>query len=436
MVDKIRSLLESNPEIHAWKLVHKYTRSDQLYLSFNDREAERCSHTASTQVTLFTRHRNTKGQYLQGSTFFEVPENDSRLEQRIDNAIARSRLQNNEPYDLTPSGLTYPEFNDADSEICQNPEKVLKQLETRLHDRAASYAKLSIPSSEFFLTYEKQRFLNSNGIDVDAERTKILWDIVLLYRLNGEESEFWNIFSRQGLSYFHLESDFEDFVTYAEDATHTAIPKSGKCPVIITGDALHILFQYFIFHSAASSRYNNAALFKPGAPVLKNAPAGDPLTMFSNPQHPGGSASYRFDGDALPGKRIPIIENGVLRQYWATKQYADYLGIEPTGDFGNIEISSGSTPWNDLIKATDRVILVVQFSTFDPQPIAGDFMGEIRVGYEYRANGEVIPLRGGSISGNVAVSMENCRFSKEMATFDHYYGPRGVRFESIQVAGE
>ena len=110
--------------------------------------------------------------------------------------------------------------------------------------------------------------------------------------------------------------------------------------------------------------------------------------------------------------------------------------LNPPVVSGNLEIPPGSKSWNELLREHDRTILVVQFSTFDPQPVSGDFLGEIRVGYEYRADGAVIPLRGGSVSGNVSKGMLDCYFSKEMETFNGYFGPRGIRMESAQVAGK
>ena len=263
-----------------------------------------------------------------------------------------------------------------------------------------------------------------------------MWDVVLFHKNGNGDAEFWTIFYKTGGHHFDPEADFRRFAGHAMDAARTEIPRSGACPVILTGDALHILFQYFLFHSSGMAAYNHSALFKPGQPVLPETPAGDTLTLYSNPVHPGGTRSHKFDSDGLPGRRVEVIKDGLLTQYWAESRYAAYLGIPPTGDFGNIEIAPGTTPWKELLQGEDRVVLVVQFSTFDPQPVAGNYMGEIRVGYEYRADGTVIPLRGGSVSGNVATGMLNCRFAQEMETFDSYYGPRGIRFETAQVAGK
>ena len=181
---------------------------------------------------------------------------------------------------------------------------------------------------------------------------------------------------------------------------------------------------------------NDAAMFKPGQPVLPEPFKGDNLSIASNAILRGGTHSYRFDNEGFPGQRIPVIADGVLKQYWGTAQHAQYLGIKPTGAFGNIEIPPGTCSWDELFQGSDRVILVHQFSTFDPQPVAGNYLGEIRVGYEYRADGTVIPLRGGSVTGNVVDGMINCRFSRECETFYGYFGPRGIRFERAQVAGD
>jgi PmbA protein len=233
-----------------------------------------------------------------------------------------------------------------------------------------------------------------------------------------------------------LEDDFARFARYARDAARTEEPAGGTCPVVLTGDALHILFAYLAHHSSARAKYQGSALFSPGEPILQDTPEGDTVTLYSNALHHGGTHSYRFDTDGLPGRRVKVIDDGVLTRYWSTKQYADYLDIEPTGLWSNFEIAPGNTSWDDLFKSDDRVILVVQFSSFDPQPVAGNYLGEIRVGYEYRRDGSVVPLRGGSVSGNLAESLVNCRFCREVETFEGYYGPKGVRFEQARIAGK
>ncbi len=437
MLDKIKSALDTLPAVKDWVVTKNTTNSTQLYSCFGRREAIRSVSQEIYDIRLFTEiTENGDDPPLQGRSHLVMMPGERNIPGRLERAVEQARYQLNPAYEIPGKGLTYPDFNDADPRIAGDPWAVINDLDHRLKTSAAKEKKVEISGSEFFLRHTNLQLVNSRGIDVESSDTDLLWDIVLLHNGNGNETEFWHIYNQPGTMYFNLEEDLSRFARYARDAARTEEPSGGVCPVVLTGDALHILVMYLANHSAAMTKYQGSALFKPGEPILRETPRGDTVTLYSNALHPGGTHSYRFDFDGLPGRRVKIIDDGVLTQYWGTKQYADYLGIEPTGLFANFELAPGNTSWDDLLKSDDRVILVVQFSSFDPQPVAGNYLGEIRVGYEFRKDGSVVPIRGGSVSGNLPESLLDCRFCKELETFKGYYGPKGVRFESARIAGK
>ena len=59
---------------------------------------------------------------------------------------------------------------------------------------------------------------------------------------------------------------------------------------------------------------------------------------------------------------------------------------------------------------------------------------EIRLGYEIGPDG-AIPVKGGSVTGNLFEAMASARFSAETVELPAFAGPRAIRFESLQVAG-
>jgi len=122
---------------------------------------------------------------------------------------------------------------------------------------------------------------------------------------------------------------------------------------------------------------------------------------------------------------------------------ADYLNIAPTGVIGNLEIPVGPTSIVDLCKDKGPVLQVVEFSALMPDLVSGSFAAEIKLGYEYQ-NGNVRPVKGGSVSGNLITGFETAGFSTEsqftnyalsLHRFGTYIGPEAARFESFQVSG-
>jgi predicted Zn-dependent protease len=84
------------------------------------------------------------------------------------------------------------------------------------------------------------------------------------------------------------------------------------------------------------------------------------VTITSDPFDPDVAASP-FSGDGLPTQRVVWIENGVVKnldydRYWAQKQ-----GRAPTGAGSGIRMSGGTTSLEDLIRSTQRGLLVTRF---------------------------------------------------------------------------
>jgi predicted Zn-dependent protease len=93
------------------------------------------------------------------------------------------------------------------------------------------------------------------------------------------------------------------------------------------------------------------------------------VTLYSDPTDPQ-LLSTPFDGDGFPLGRQVWIDKGVLQQlaytrFWAKKQGKPYTG-NPFGGgrfgFGNapIKLAGGTTSTEDMIKSTDRGILVTR----------------------------------------------------------------------------
>lgn len=436
MLDPIRMKLEEDKRICAWTILEHCRDSYQLYTSLNEQEAIRAVSQKRWIVTILSPVESSSGEGLIGHTDFELVEGERNLDARIDMAIEQAKLHGSRPWPLPGPGSRYPDFDDSDPAIRDNAWASLGVLDETIRESISGEKGIDLASSELFLDQIRNRLVNSSGLDLQSQKSHVTWDVCLLYNSGSSETEFWEMKSRPGARYIDVGNDIRRFAGYARDAASAVVPRSGTCPVVLTGDHLYVLLQYFMHHSSASAKYNNSALFEPGKPVFPESPRGDTLNIASNALHPGGVFSYRFDGEGSPGMRVPIIENGVLTGYWGTSQYSSYLNLKPTGSFANFEIPPGTVSWDELFRSDDRVILVLQFSTFDPQPVAGNYLGEIRVGYEFRKDGSIIPLRGGSVTGNVVDGMLDCRFCRELETFYGYFGPRGIRFERAQIAGD
>ena len=125
------------------------------------------------------------------------------------------------------------------------------------------------------------------------------------------------------------------------------------------------------------------------------------VTLLTDPED-SPSTNGGFDGDGMPLEKVVWIENGVVRnlnydRFWAQKQ-----GVKPTragggGGFGggggggrSLRMLGGTTSTADMIKGTERGILVTRFWYIrgtDPRTIS--FTGLTRDGTFLIENGKV-----------------------------------------------
>src|SRR5919204_370660 len=152
-------------------------------------------------------------------------------------------------------------------------------------------------------------------------------------------------------------------------------------------------------------------------------------TRFANSRGAAGAD----DETAADLPFVVLVDGGRLARYWATKEYADYLGVKPTGALTNIDVRPGRTPDRDLL-ADGPVLEVVSFSWFNPDFVTGDFACEIRLGYERRGR-TVRPVRGGAVQGNLFAAFARAHFAREVGWMGTYHGPRSIRFDRLTVAG-
>ena len=113
------------------------------------------------------------------------------------------------------------------------------------------------------------------------------------------------------------------------------------------------------------------------------------VTIVADPQDPQ-LMSQPFDGDGLALNRQVFIENGVLKQLFYTRFWAKKQGKVATGQPQSIKMMGGTTSVEDMIKSTERGVLVTRLwylREVDPRTIL--YTGLTRDGTFLIENGKV-----------------------------------------------
>jgi PmbA protein len=220
----------------------------------------------------------------------------------------------------------------------------------------------------------------------------------------------------------------------ARDALRAKPPREHRGPVIVSREALLEMLDFFRTQTSAQSKFQKLSQLEIGDPVFGDrAVAGEPFTLRSNALLPYGLLSAPFDAEGLPGRDVLVIDQNVLRCPWAGQRYARYLDLEPTGAFANMIVPAGTTPMAEL-SSDGPVIHIVAFSDVMPNPVTGDVVAEIRLGY--LVDGDCVsPIKGGALSTNLFDAFATAVYSSETAFLGRYLGPVGIRFDGLTVSG-
>jgi predicted Zn-dependent protease len=113
------------------------------------------------------------------------------------------------------------------------------------------------------------------------------------------------------------------------------------------------------------------------------------VTLVSDPLDPRVPANTA-GGDGLPSKRVNWIENGVVKNLAYDRFWAQRTGKAPNSAGGTLSMQGGDSSVEDMIKSTERGLLVTRFwyiRPVDPRTIL--FTGLTRDGTFLIENGRV-----------------------------------------------
>ncbi len=438
MIERIIEKINNFPEITNWRIQQRTAMGYQIYVIGDWLDTVRKVSTDRFQITIYCEQDGRLGSTDIAVCAHEIHE----LEARLRKAVFVARRIRNPLYHLQGSLRRYPCVETFDPTLIDNLEELLfVKLADQVIESVGQHDGVRLSSAEFFVDATDIHYQNSNGIDVSWSETNIMFDGVLLSGDYGNEIELHFEPRARRVQDLPIPAIVGRNARFVLDSTRAVSPPSGRYPVLLTHDALNGVFAPIIQHSSAQYAYRNISMLIRGEPI--GDIHGDRLTLISNGFIPFGLKTHPIDSDGLPACRCELIRDGIFERPWSSGQYAEYLGIEPTGSIANIEIPIGRRSLDNLRRADTPVLEVVAFSAMMPDTISGNFAAEIKLGYLHD-KGITTPVRGGSVSGNLINGFEHAFFSTEatqtsyalvLDNFGSYIGPAGIRFERFQISG-
>jgi predicted Zn-dependent protease len=135
----------------------------------------------------------------------------------------------------------------------------------------------------------------------------------------------------------------------------------GRYTVILEPQAVGDLVQLVGFALAARNADEGRSAFSKqgGGNKIGEKLVDSRVTIFSDPQDPELLAQP-YDGQGLPLTRQVWVENGVLKQLFYSRFWAQKQGKTPTGFPTSVKMVGGTTSMGDMIKSTPRGVLVTR----------------------------------------------------------------------------
>jgi predicted Zn-dependent protease len=443
-VEELKSELSKHREIKAWIVTRDHIRRRERYL-LNEKgsiavDQDRAADKQVLHLQLFV---DIGKPGRQGEMSLRV---DPRrpLTAQISSAVEGARQSDHQAWEL-PTALTTPppKVLTADPRIAEDMEGVMNGLTARLQKSALQPKGASFNSSEIFLSLVNEDLWISNGFSHSSSRTSVYAEAAYSSSKSGaktasgndvESDEFLSTTWSVGLDDLKLE---ELLVNSAENATHmlkVSKPESGKYSVLVHADVLAEVFHSYLGRLSSSSAYHGLPFIKPGEDYVPGA-KGDLVTLDLDPSLPFGAASTAVSSAGLVQKPLRLVEKNKVVASSTGKRFADYLKQPVTTSEGNLVVSSGSKSLDELRRADERVVEILQFSALFPDESTGTFSSEIRLARLIdNRTGERRYLKGGSLSGSMADNFTRALFSRERARYANFGEGSGMGYEGPAAA--
>jgi PmbA protein len=220
--------------------------------------------------------------------------------------------------------------------------------------------------------------------------------------------------------------------------------KTQQAPVVFDPETAASLLRHLAGAVSGSSLYRKTS-FLLGKLGEKIAASG--IWIDDDARIPSALGSKPFDGEGLPTRRTPVIEDGVLTSYLldtysarklslrstanASRSFADAPAASPTNFF----LRPGTTSPEEIIRSVRSGLYVTELSGFGVNPVTGDYSrGAVGLWIE---NGELAyPVEEITIAGNLLEMFQNIEVIGDDLKLRGTIAAPTLKIAKMTIAGE
>ena len=311
----------------------------------------------------------------------------------------------------------FPELDLADSTADLAPEnKIALAREAEAAALSSDSRITNSEGAEFSNGSREILYANSLGFIGRYYTTSYSLSVVPVANQNGAmQRDYWYSSHRKL-------SGLEPAIVVGKKAAERTIRRLGarrvktqEAPIVFDPEMAASLLRHLAGAVSGSALYRKTS-FLLGKLGEKIAASG--IWIDDDARIQSALGSKPFDGEGLPTRRTPVIEDGVLSSYLLDTYSARKLGLRSTGSasrsFADVPTASptnfflrpGTTSPAEIIRSVRSGLYVTELSGFGVNPVTGDYSrGAVGLWIE---NGEfAYPVEEITIAGNLLEMLQN-----------------------------
>ena len=424
MLDRIRTKLEQM-DLAGWELTETAREGWEFYFIRHQLDQNRAVQVRETQVKVYRLLEDGK-MLGSASGIIEPTASEEEIEKQLSNLAFQASLVRNPAWKLQDQPL--PALP-APPEV--SPEQIAEDFIRTIASVPETETE-DINSYEIFVNKITRTFRNSNGVCYTWTYPSSEVEVVVNARRDGHEIELHNVCNSGTCDKERLAKDIAGWLQTAGDrlAAQPTPPLQTAPVVFSTADAREI-WQYFSIKMNAQAKVRKLSDWEPGQEIAPGRD-GDAVTLEALALLPNSSRSIPVDAEGSLIKDQYLIRDGVAENFFGSRQFSQYIGLEKSAQAANFRVSGGTKSAAEIRQGD--FLEVVEFSDFQVDPAGGDIAGEIRLAYRHH-DGDVTIVSGGSVTGNMLEAAAHMHFSRETAQYDNWVIPAVTKLDGLTVTG-
>jgi PmbA protein len=295
----------------------------------------------------------------------------------VDEAVAATRYLAEDEFRSLPDPELYykgggPELGLFDPSVDSVDAKTKINLANQALAEAYKKDDRIISVSSYYTdNISNQVKVNSNGFRGDSQNTGIYMTVSVSVKTDtGRPSDYWfeNAIFFDKLKTTGIGKKALDKVLRKINPSKI---ESGKYPVIIENRVAGRIASPIYDALTGSAIYQKQSFLigKVNKPIASSL-----LTVNDDPLIISGPGSRLFDDEGFAAVRRPVIEKGVLRNYFIDDYYGKKLAMKPTsGSSSNSVFDLGTRNLDEMVRSIKKGVLITGFIGGNSNGSTGDF---------------------------------------------------------------